>query len=83
MQNATYTRIEHHWLNADNFEAADVKLQAERILIRVLSKNGDFWVFHKNLVDDSQEQVILKKPEEKLWKIVKTNYIAGLDFPAH
>jgi len=26
---------------------------------------------------------LLKKPEEKLWKIVKTNYIAGLDFPAH
>lgn len=83
MQNATYTRIDHHWLNNDSFETADLKVQQERILVRVLNKNKEYWVYHKNLVDETQDQVIHKKPEEKLWKLVKTNYIPGLDFPAH
>jgi hypothetical protein len=70
-------------LNSDSFEASDLKVAADRILIRVLNKNDYYWVFHKNLIDEYNEQTLLKKPEEKLWKIVKTNFIAGLDFPAH
>ena len=53
MQNTAYTRIEQHWLNNDSFETADVKVQAERILARVLHKNKDYWVYHKNLVDET------------------------------
>ena len=55
MQNPQYTRIDNHWLNNDSFETADVKVPSERILVRVLNKNNDYWVYHKNLVDEAQE----------------------------
>jgi hypothetical protein len=47
------TRIEHHWINTDSFETADGKILQERLMVRVLNKNEEYWVFHKNLVDDS------------------------------
>ena len=58
-------------------------MATDKILARVLNKSGDFWIFHKSLIEDYNEQNLEKKPDEKLWKIVKTNLIPGLEFPAH
>jgi hypothetical protein len=58
MQNAAYTRIEHYWLNSDSFEASDLKVATDQILVRVLNKRDDYWVFHKSLVDESHEQAL-------------------------
>ncbi len=55
MQNENYTRIDHYWLNSDSFETSDLKVPTDRILVRVLNKNDDYWVFHKNLIDEYNE----------------------------
>jgi hypothetical protein len=32
-----------------------------------------FWIFHKNPVDETLEQVLDKKPDERLWLVVSEN----------
>lgn len=40
------------------------------VIARILRKPSGFWIFHKELVDESLEQCLECKSEEKLWLVV-------------
>lgn len=56
MQNENYTRINHSWLHTNDFETADSKIISERILVRILNLNKEYWIYSKNLIDEMQDQ---------------------------
>lgn len=56
MQNENYTRIDHSWLHTNDFETADSKIISERILVRILNLNKEYWIYSKNLIDEMQDQ---------------------------
>ena len=37
----------------------------------MMHQNGAYWVFHKNYIDETVDQVLEKKPEEKIWRVVR------------
>jgi len=39
----------------------------------VLAFNNSYWIYHKPYVDSQIDQVLEKKPEEKIWRVVKEN----------
>ena len=47
------------------------KAKADRIVARAYYQNGSYWIYHKNLVDEGLDGVLEKKPEEKIWKVVR------------
>jgi hypothetical protein len=55
--------------------------ERERIVARVLSFNGNYWIYHKNFVDKTIDQVLERKPEEKIWRVVKDNYVPEMEMP--
>lgn len=50
--------------------------------VHVNPSTGTCWLFHKNLIDDTLDQVLEKKPEERLWLVVAGNKSSDFDFPA-
>ena len=49
----------------------------------MLHQNGTYWVFNKNYVDESIEQVLEKKPEEKIWRVVRDTRCPEMDMPCY
>lgn len=61
-------------IDSASFEAADQQLkhdEANRTIARCLYKDNSYWLFHKALIDESSETVLERKPEEKIWQVVK------------
>jgi hypothetical protein len=38
----------------------------------------EYWVYHKALIDAQAEQALERKPEEKLWRVVKSSASGGV-----
>ena len=47
------------------------KEKRDMIIARMLYQDGKYWLFHKNFIDENAESVLEKKPEEKVWRVVK------------
>ena len=47
------------------------KSKVDRVVARTYYQNGSYWLYHKNLVDEGLDNVLEKKPEEKIWKVVR------------
>ena len=47
------------------------KEKRDLIIARLLYQDGKYWLFHKNFIDENAESVLEKKPEEKVWRVVK------------
>ena len=47
------------------------KEKRDMIIARLLYQDGKYWLFHKNFIDENAESVLEKKPEEKVWRVVK------------
>ncbi|CDW73638.1 fha domain [Stylonychia lemnae] len=60
--------IEIETINEPHIAADSKNTQREQQLARLLFKNGNYWIYHKNQVDVSQ---IYQNPEEKLWLVIK------------
>lgn len=55
--------------------------EKDKIVARVLSFNGNYWIYHKNFVDQTVDQVLERKPEEKIWRVVKENHVPEMEVP--
>jgi len=55
----------------------------EKIVARILNFNGNYWIYHKNFVDSQIDQVLEKKPEEKIWRVVRENICAEMEIPCY
>lgn len=70
----------------DDFEKEEESLsdkERDAIVARLLYRDGSYWVFHKQLIDETLEQVCERKPEEKIWQIVRETMCAEMDFPCY
>ena len=47
------------------------KEKRDMIIARLLYQDGKYWLFHKSFIDENAESVLEKKPEEKVWRVVK------------
>ncbi len=55
--------------------------EKEKIVARVLNFNGNYWIYHKNFIDQNIDQVLERKPEEKIWRVIKENHVPEMDQP--
>ena len=55
----------------------------DKIIARLMHQNASYWIFHKNYIDESIDQVLEKKPEEKIWRVVRDNRCAGMEMPCY
>ena len=60
-----------------------IEEEKEKIVARILSYNGNYWIYHKNYLDEAIDQVLEKKPEEKIWKVVRENVCPDMDVPCY
>lgn len=45
--------------------------ERDSVIARCLYKDNSYWIFHKNLIDETAEAVLERKPEDKIWQVVK------------
>lgn len=57
--------------------------QRDTIIARLLHQNGAYWIFHKAFADDQIDQVLEKKPEEKIWRVVRDNKCPEMEMPCY
>lgn len=73
-------------MDDDQFEKAEDKLPQEdkdKIVARLMVRDNSYWIYHKQLVDETIDNVLEKKPEEKIWRVVRETYCPELEFPAY
>lgn len=71
---------------AVNFEAEERALSPEQqqlIIARVLYSEGSYWLFHRPLVDETTAAVLERRPEERVWLVVKAQHNPHMDYPCH
>jgi hypothetical protein len=51
-----------------------------RVIANIVKHHDSFWIFHKNLIDDSLAHELLHKPEERLWLSVASNRLPQYKF---
>lgn len=66
----------------DEEKDLDEKLK-DKIVARILHRNGSYWLYHKNFADENIEQILEKKPEEKIWRVVREIRNPELDIPCY
>ena len=57
--------------------------ERDKIICRFFYNNDHYWVYHKNFVDETAQQVSESKPEEKIWQVVKKTTNPEIDFPCY
>ena len=70
----------------DRFEPAEKLLEEkmrDKIVARLLHQDGSYWVYHKNYVDEGIDQVREKKPEEKIWRVVRETRCPEMEIPCY
>ena len=55
----------------------------DKIVARVLHQDGSYWVYHKNFLDEGIDQVLEKKPEEKIWRVVRETRCPEMEIPCY
>ena len=69
-----------------SFEWSEEKMSQDYkdlVIARLLQRNGAYWVFHKAYVDENIDQVLEKKPEEKIWRVVRDNRCPEMEMPCY
>jgi len=77
-----YTELSYN----ENFENLEKKMGQEtkdKIIARLMHQSGAYWVFHKNYVDETIDNVLEKKPEEKIWRVVRDNRCPDMEMPCY
>ena len=70
----------------DRFEQSENNLEEkmrEKIVARVLQQDGSYWIYHKNFVDEGIDAVLEKKPEEKIWRVVRETRCPEMEIPCY
>ena len=62
-------------------ETALTQKDRDRIIARILYKEGKYWLFHRHFIDEHLQEVLEKKPEEKVWRVVKESYVPEMEAP--
>jgi len=62
-------------------EEAMAQSERDKIICRILQKDGKYWLFHKHYVDEILQDTLEKKPEEKCWRVVRECSIPEMDRP--
>lgn len=73
-------------VNTSSFEQNEITMKQEKkdsIISRLIHQNGSYWVYHKQLVDDGIDQVLEKKPEEKIWRVVRDHRCPEMEMPCY
>ena len=55
----------------------------DKIVARMLHQDGNYWVYHKNFLDEAIDQVLEKKPEEKIWRVVRETRCPEMEIPCY
>ena len=55
--------------------------RVDQIIARTYYQNGSYWVYHKNHIDESIDSVLEKKPEEKIWRVVRDHKTSEMSQP--
>jgi len=50
-------------------------------LAKIQMTNGNFWVYHNQLIDEGIEDYLNQKPEERLWLNVESCSVSEFTFP--
>ena len=53
------------------------------MLLRVHPSHQGYWVFHKNLIDESHEALLEKRPEDRVWRIISPEEDKESSYPSH
>ena len=80
------SEVEIRATELNNFYEQEQQMSAderERIVARILYFNSHYWIYHKNFVDSQIDQVLEKKPEEKIWRVVRENICAEMETPCY
>ena len=49
--------------------------------MRTFYDNGAYWFYHKNHIDEAIDNVLEKKPEEKIWRVVRDQKDPDMNVP--
>ena len=49
----------------------------------MLHQDGSYWIYHKNFIDNDIDAVLEKKPEEKIWRVVRETRCPELEIPCY
>ena len=60
-----------------------IEEKKERIVSRILTYSGNYGFITKNYIDEAIDHVLEKKPEEKIWKVVRKNVCPVMDVPCY
>ena len=70
----------------DSFEPGESSLESkmqEKIVARLYQQDGSYWIYHKNFLDENVDQVLEKKPEEKIWRVVRETRCEEMEIPCY
>ncbi len=73
-------------VDEDSFEPGEQHLESkmqDKIVARMYQKDGSYWIYHKNFVDENVDQVLEKKPEEKIWRVVRETRCEEMEIPCY
>jgi hypothetical protein len=73
-------------LENDKLEEDEINMETierEKIVCRFFFREGSYWIYHKNFIDEAIDQILERKPEEKIWQVVKSTYQREMDFPCY
>jgi len=71
---------------SSNFEQNEASMNQpmkDQIIARIMHLNDSYWIFNKNFVDESLDQVLEKKPEEKIWRVVRDTRCPEMDIACY
>lgn len=52
-------------------------------MARAYHHNGSYWIYNRTLVDSQLEATLEKKPEEKMWRVVRETKCPEMDVPCY
>jgi len=69
--------------NFEHLEQGMPNSYKDQIIARLMHLNGSYWIFNKNYVDDQIDNVLEKKPEEKIWRVVRDTRCTEMEIPCY
>ena len=73
-------------VETERFEPTEKNLDEttkDKIIARMLHQDGNFWIYHKHYIDNDIDTVLEKKPEEKIWRVVRETKCPELEIPCY
>ena len=73
-------------VESERFETSEKALdekEKDKIIARMLHQDGHYWIYHKHFVDNDIDSILEKKPEEKIWRVVRESRCPELEIPCY